>query len=79
MNRVCPNCGREMEQYEMSYGPGGLGCAYCTENCPSCGREIFASDLIYDASETRCVYCEGEKTNEPEDFDDDFDDDDYDD
>ena len=58
MNRTCLNCGREMDDYELGCGPGGMGCMYCTRICPRCGREVFDTDLVPGDIVGCCTYCE---------------------
>lgn len=65
MDKWCPNCGRPMDEFELGFGPGGLGCIYCTKQCPNCGREVFEQDIIYGDSKKYCKNCkeEVEKSN----------------
>ncbi|MBQ3440692.1 hypothetical protein IJG27_00010 [Candidatus Saccharibacteria bacterium] len=64
MDRVCPNCGRILDEFEPHCGPGGLGCLYCTTTCPNCGREIFDTDIVFAYSKECCKYCESEVEEE---------------
>lgn len=48
MNRICLNCGREMDESDLGCGPGGTGCTYCTIMCPRCGQIVFNQDIIHD-------------------------------
>ncbi len=57
MDRICPNCGRPMGEFDPLCGPGGLGCLYCTKHCPNCGKEVFDQDIIYGDDGARCKYC----------------------
>ena len=60
MDRVCPNCGRPMGEFDPLCGPGGLGCLYCTKHCPKCGKEVFDQDIIYGEGGKCCKYCAGD-------------------
>ncbi len=64
MNRICPNCGRPLDEYEPMCGPGGMGCPYCTVFCQNCGREIFDTDIVFVYSKECCKYCESEVEEE---------------
>lgn len=76
MNRICPNCGRPMDEYDPIYGPGGMGCLYCTKHCPNCHREVFDQDIIYGDSKEYCRYCRAEvEEEERQILEDDLDDD----
>ena len=59
MDRICPNCGRPMGEFDPLCGPGGLGCLYCTKHCPNCGKEVFEQDIIYGDDGKCCRYCAG--------------------
>ena len=59
MDRICPNCGRPMGEFDPLCGPGGLGCLYCTKQCPNCGKEVFDQDIIYGSDGKYCKYCAG--------------------
>lgn len=77
MNRICPNCGRPMDEYDPICGPGGMGCLYCTKHCPNCHREVFDQDIIYGNSREYCRYCRAEvEEEEKQILEDDIDDDD---
>ena len=64
MKRLCLNCGREMDDFELGCGPGGMGCWYCTKHCPNCHREVFAQDIIYGNLREYCRYCRVEVEEE---------------
>ena len=64
MKRFCLNCGREMDDFELGCGPGGMGCMYCTRFCLNCGREVFDTDIIFAYSKECCKYCESEVEEE---------------
>ena len=64
MRRICPNCGREMSEYELGWGPGGMGCVFCGRHCPRCGREVFEADIIHDYPDVYCVNCRSEYEEE---------------
>ncbi|MBQ3469808.1 hypothetical protein IJH16_02445 [Candidatus Saccharibacteria bacterium] len=66
MDRICPNCGRTLDEFEPHCGPDGLGCLYCTTTCPNCGKEVYETDIRFGYSRTYCQYCESEVIQEEE-------------
>ena len=79
MKRLCLNCGREMDDFELGCGPGSMGCWYCTKHCPNCHKVVFDQDIIYGDLRKYCRYCRVEVEEEErqileDDLDDDEDD-----
>ena len=72
--RSCPNCGRQLDEYEPYCGPDGLGCVYCVTSCPNCGNEVYETDIRYINSRACCQFCE-ERVREEETLNEDFADD----
>lgn len=35
-----------MGEFELGFGPGAMGCVYCTANCSNCGREVFDTEKV---------------------------------
>lgn len=81
MDRICPNCGRIVDELEPHCGPDGLYCLYCTTICPNCGKEVDETDIRFGHSRTCCQYCEAELIEEEREelLDEDFEDEDEDD
>ena len=88
MKRLCLNCGREMDDFELGCGPGSMGCWYCTKHCPNCHKVVFDQDIIYGDLRKYCRYCrveveeeerqilEDDLDNDEDDIDDEYEEDD---